>query len=101
MKMTSQARVAQVEHLGDLRLRLTFTDGLVRELDFENALSEGLFDQLREPSYFSRVAIDSTSGTVTWPNEIDFDPDVLHGDHPPASGQGPRLISEHHLRATG
>lgn len=99
--MASLARVAQVEPLGDLRLRLTFTDGLVRELDFEGALSGSLFDQLREPSYFSQVAVDPTTGTVTWPNNIDFDPDVLHGDHPPASGQGPRLISEHHLRATG
>jgi Protein of unknown function (DUF2442) len=99
--MTSLARVAQVEPLGDLRLRLTFTDGLVRELDFEDALSGSLFDQLREPSYFSQVTVDPTTGTVTWPNEIDFDPDVLHGDHPPASGRGPRLISEHHQRAAG
>src|ERR1017187_240496 len=99
--MASLPRVAQVEHLGDLRLRLTFTDGLVRDLDFEDALSERLFDQLREPAYFSQVAIDPIAGTVTWPNGIDFDPDVLHGDHPPANGQGPRLISEHHLRATG
>jgi len=99
--MTLLALVAQVEYLGELRLRLTFSDGLVRELDFQDALSGSLFDRLREPSYFSQVAVDPTTGTVTWPNEIDFDPDVLHGDHPPASGQGPRLISERHLRATG
>ena len=30
------ARVVQVKHLGDLRLRQTFTDGLVWELDFED-----------------------------------------------------------------
>jgi hypothetical protein len=99
--MASLARVAEVEYFGDLRLRLTFTDGLVREIDFGDALNEGFFEQLRDPSYFSQAAIDSTTGTVTWPNGIDFDPDVLHGDHPPASGQGPRLISEHHRRATG
>jgi hypothetical protein len=99
--MTSLVRVAQVEPLGNLRLRLTFSDGLVRELDFEDALSETLFDQLKEPSYFAQVAVDPTTGTLAWPNNIDFDPDVLHGDHPPASGKGPRLISEHHLRATG
>ena len=99
--MTSLARVAQVQPLGDFRLRLTFTDGLVRELDFNCALNGSLFDELREPSYFSQVAVDPTTGAIAWPNNIDFYPDVLHGDHPPASGQGPRLISEHHLRATG
>jgi hypothetical protein len=101
MEMTTLARVAEVEHLGDLRLRLTFTDGLVRELDFGDALSESFFDNLRDPAYFSQVVVDPITGTITWPNAIDFDPDVLHGDHPPASGQGPRLVSEHHLRATG
>lgn len=99
--MASLARVAQVEHLGALRLRLTFTDGLARDVDFGDALGESVFEELREPTYFSQVTIDPITGTVTWPNGIDFDPDVLHGDHPPANGQGPRVISEHHLRATG
>jgi hypothetical protein len=99
--MGSLPRVVQVEHLGVLRLRLTFTDGIVKELDFEDVFSGSFFDQLREPAYCSQVAIDPITGTVTWPNGIDFDPDVLHGDHPPATGKGPRLISEHHLRATG
>ena len=62
--MASLPRVAQVEHLGDLRLGLTFTDGLVRELDFKDALSGSLFDQLRDPAYFSQVAIDPVTGTV-------------------------------------
>jgi hypothetical protein len=99
--MASPARVTEVEHVGDLRLRLTFTDGLVREVDFGDALHDNFFEQLREPSFFSQVAVDPMTDTVTWPNGIDFDPDVLHGDLPPASGQGPPLISEHHRRATG
>jgi DUF971 family protein len=33
--MRSLARVVDVESLGDYRLRVTFSDGLVRELDFE------------------------------------------------------------------
>lgn len=33
------ARVVEVEYLGDHRLRLSFSDGLVRELDFSNALT--------------------------------------------------------------
>jgi hypothetical protein len=34
------------------------------------------------------------SSSVTWPNGIDFDPDVLHGDYPPATDRAPWLIVE-------
>ncbi len=36
--MSRPARVVDVEHLGDFRLRLTFSDNLARELDFEAVL---------------------------------------------------------------
>lgn len=36
--MTALVRVAAVEHLGARLLRITFSDGLVRELDFANTL---------------------------------------------------------------
>jgi len=41
------ARVVAVEHLGDLRLLLTFTDGLVRELDFAGILDGPVLDELK------------------------------------------------------
>jgi hypothetical protein len=40
---------------------------VVRDLDFEDVLGGSLFDQLREPAYFSQVAIDPITGRVTWP----------------------------------
>ena len=94
------ARITQVEHIGGLILRLTFDDGLVREFDFTEILEAPLFEALRDPSYFGKVTIDATSRTITWPNGIDFDPDVLHGDYPPATGPGARLTAEYHLRPT-
>jgi Protein of unknown function (DUF2442) len=94
-------RVVEVEHLGNLSLRLTFSDGLVRELDFDAVLQGGVLEPIRDPSVFGQVKIDDVAGTICWPNGVDLDPDVLHGDHEPASGRAPLLLKEYRLRPTG
>lgn len=99
--MTDLARVVMVEHLGDLRLRLTFSDGLIREFDFAGTLSGPVFEPLNDPGLFSQAHLDPVAGTVAWPNGVDLDPDVLHGEHAPVSGTGPRVLSERRLRTTG
>jgi len=93
-------RIVEAQVLGDLRMRLTFADGLVRELDLDPALRGGILDQVREQELFDQVTVDSLSGTITWPNGVDLDPDVLHGDDEPASGSGPALIREYRLNPT-
>jgi len=93
-------RVVETVPLEGLQLRLTFSDGLVRELDFDDAFRGGVFDALRDPSVFRQVAVDRVAGTIAWPSGVDLDPDVLHGDHP-ASGPGARLIREYRLQPTG
>jgi hypothetical protein len=40
---------------------------------------------LKDPDYFAYVIVDH--GTVAWPNGLDLDPPVFHGDFEPA----PRL----------
>jgi len=90
-----------VEHLGDYRLRLTFSDNLARELDFEGVLDGEVFEPLLDRAVFARVSIDTVAGTIFWPNGVDLDPDVLHGDHEPATGHGPTLVKEYHFRPTG
>ena len=46
--MSRLARVVNVEHLGEHRLRLTFSDEHVRELDFAETVQEwgGVFEPL-------------------------------------------------------
>ena len=95
------ARIVSVEHLGELRLRLTFSDRLVRDLDFAGTLEGGVLEPLNDPALFGQVAVDEVAGTVTWPNGVDLDPDVLHGDHEPAGGSSPEVLAEHRLRAVG
>jgi hypothetical protein len=75
------ARVTAAVPLSGWRLRLTFTDGLVREVDLSGDLWGPMAEPLRDPDYFSQVRVDPEVGTVVWPNGYDLDPDVLHGDY--------------------
>jgi hypothetical protein len=70
--------VVGVEVSGEYRLRLTFDDGMVGEVDFAGHAWRGVFDPLRDPDYFARVRIDAEAGTITWPNGADMAPEPLY-----------------------
>lgn len=99
--MPRPARVIEVKPLGGYALRLTFSDGLVRELDLGEMLVGDVFDSLREPGVFDKVRVDPVAGTICWPMGVDLDPDVLHGDQAPARGRAPSVIREYQLGRTG
>lgn len=73
-------RVKQVRHLGEYRLELSFTDGTKGELDFKERVvgRGGVFTSLEDIDFFRRVQVDPEMGTIVWPNEVDFCPDVLY-----------------------
>ena len=98
--MTTLARVTAVDHLGARALSVTFSDGLVREQDFADALP-GVLASIDDDESFAAAAVDPVAGTVAWPNGIDLDPDVLHGDHEAAAAAQPRLLREYRLQRTG
>ena len=78
-------QVTTVEVFGHYRLRLGFSDGLIRDVDLTR-LGErgGVFVPLRDPEYFVQVRVDPEARTIVWPNGVDLDPLVLHGDYEPA-----------------
>ena len=39
------------------------------------------------------MIVDPVARTISWSAGIDFDPDVLPGDQPPASGTGPNVLA--------
>ena len=78
--MRTLARVTDVEPLGGRSLRVTFSDGLVRELGFASRLP-GVLASIDDETSFAEVTVDSVAGTACWPNGIYLDPDVPHGDH--------------------
>jgi hypothetical protein len=76
--MAEIVHVTQVEVVDDHRLRLSFEDGAEGEVDFSNRDWRGVFEPLRDPSYFRRVEVDHELGTIVWPNGADLAPETLH-----------------------
>jgi hypothetical protein len=70
-------------------VRIVFADGEVRDVDVTPLLGTPAFAPLRDPSVFERVAIDEHTGTITWPGDVDLDPDVIYAaqDLGPASAR--------------
>jgi hypothetical protein len=86
--MSAPYEIQAVEYLGEYRLRLTFADGLVGEVDLATKLSGSIgpvFEPLRDPEVFARVRVDAEIGTVVWPNGADLAPDVLHDEAVPVA----------------
>lgn len=72
--------VTGVEVIGDHRLRLTFEDRTVGDVDFSERDWRGVFEPLRDPAYFARVSVDPEAGTITWPNGVDMAPEPLYAE---------------------
>lgn len=78
-------RVRAVEPLHDFWVHMTFTNNVERDLDLKPELWGRVFEPLRNnPKLFRQVYVDPVSRTLTWPGELDLDPDTLYyGDTPP------------------
>ncbi len=77
------------------REELVAGDGAVHDVDLAGLLQlGGVFASIRDDrDVFEAVAVDRAFGSVVWPGDVDLDPDVLRGDHPPASGSAlPRRV---------
>jgi hypothetical protein len=70
--------ITAVEVTGEQRLRLTFADGTVGEVDFAGRQWGGVLEPLGEPDFFARVYVDTEAGTVAWPGGIDLAPEPLY-----------------------
>jgi len=73
-------RIAAVQHKGQHRLHLTFTNGEEAEVDFGPRVlgRGGVFRPLEDVAYFAQVDVDPEARTLVWPNGVDLDPDVLY-----------------------
>ncbi len=86
--MNEIIHVTDVEPLEGLRVRATFSDGAVKEIDLSEVLGRGpVFAPIRERrEVFEQVRVNPETRTVEWPGEVDLDPEVLYGRFEPASG---------------
>jgi hypothetical protein len=78
--ITLQPRITSVRTLGQFRMELTFSDGSSGEADLSERIAGrgGVFQALEDPSFFDQVQVDPESGTVFWPNGVDYCPDELY-----------------------
>lgn len=79
--MSASYQVRAVEYLGGHRLRLTFADGLVGDVDLTERFTGRvgpMFEPLCDVNCFAQVVVDEELGTIVWPNGADLAPDVLH-----------------------
>lgn len=70
--------VTGVEVIGDHELRLTFADGVVGDVSFEDHEWWGIAAPLADQNLFAQVRVDPELGTVTWPNGFDMAPEPLY-----------------------
>ena len=72
--------VTGVQYLTGHRLRLTFADGVVGDVDLrEHVVGRGgVFAALETPSYFAQVRVNNDIGTIVWPNGADLSPEFLY-----------------------
>ena len=67
--------VTAVEPLPRLRARITFADGLSREIDLRPALRGPAFEPLLDPENFRQMHVEFD--TICWANGADIAPDTL------------------------
>jgi len=71
-------RVKKVIPTEGYELILTFTNGEEGVYDCLDLIDFGVFQELKDKSYFKQVQV--LDGTVAWPHEQDICPDTLYLD---------------------
>lgn len=85
-------RVQSVTADSDYRLLLVFTNGETGVFDCSSLLGTGVFQELRDTSYFRQARVEY--GTVTWPHEQDICPDTLYEGSLRASDENQRSVPQ-------
>lgn len=71
--------ITGVEVLEEHVLRLTFEDGTVGDVSFDDSFWTGVFEPLRDPRRFANVAVEA--GTIVWAADgLDMAPEPLYAE---------------------
>ncbi len=70
--------VISVKVLDGYKLHLTFEDGIEGDVDISALVPfEGIFKPLADHAFFSRVSVNTDTGTICWENGADLSPAYL------------------------
>jgi hypothetical protein len=70
--------VTDVIYLKDYKLRLTFNNGITKDVDLQNELYGEVFEPLKDVEFFKQVIVNADTNTIEWPNGADFAPEFLY-----------------------
>jgi DNA-binding XRE family transcriptional regulator len=70
--------VTQLQHLGEYRMQLQFSDGTEGSVDLRALVDEDPLRSLRNLEMFAQAFVDEGGGTVAWPSGLDIAPDTLY-----------------------
>jgi hypothetical protein len=71
--MTVQCpRILKAEAVGDSILRITFTNGDLRDYDITPLLTNRTFSPLRQPAFFKSFTVESGGYAIVWNDAIDL-----------------------------
>ncbi len=68
--------VVSVKVIGPRALNVRFSDGTAGDVRFEESRFRGVFQPLKDPTFFQKVS--AADGVVTWPGELDLAPDAMY-----------------------
>jgi len=76
-------RVKKATHFGEYKIKILFSDGKTKIIDFKDWIFEVgasvYLKPLKDLEYFKKFDLDEPKYTICWPNGADFCPDVLYG----------------------
>jgi len=67
--------VTEAQHVAGHRVRVSFDDGSISEIDLSGSLDGPIFEPLRDVEYFKLFSVNGQ--TLAWPNGADFAPEYL------------------------
>ena len=70
--------VTDVQLTKAYELRVTFSDGIVKEVDLAGELHGEVFEPLKDLELFKQVRVNTETNTIEWPNGADFAPEFLY-----------------------
>ena len=70
--------ITKVTYLEKYKLRLTFSNEVIKDVDLKNELYGEVFEPLKDIEMFKRVRVNVNTNTIEWENGADFAPEFLY-----------------------
>ncbi len=71
-------KVIEAVYLEDYKIRVTFSNGKIKDVDLDGKLEGEVFRLLKNKSIFIQFKVDKELGTIVWPNGTDIAPYSLY-----------------------